>query len=377
MAITIPIQYVPTSPTAFVCGFNPIIYQFVFDLGSPVPTYSNLKAYVKLYDRKNSDALIGTWYYDAVNSGGTIIATADISKQLQYYLLAPQAITSGDYRVDPNMMSYIKVGFGVYYLDGTNTPVIGPETFFALDLRTTYAVAQIGESKNMGNYRTVPELLLSDFDKVYMFQYAGAILPGELDFITPSSFTTDLIVGSSGGTVLIPNSAITDDVIHVKHQAGWANTEVFVSDIASAVLSQKKWAKLIQIRENPCFMRWINQRGGRDYWCFDKRQTIADETGEIKTVRHYIEDPYAATKTHTKIDASKAVKITAGATNLTPVQWQVINWIAASPLVQYYDIDKAVWYGVIVESSKNNRQNDRPAARLEFTFPLPEYQLQY
>ena len=177
--------------------------------------------------------------------------------------------------------------------------------------------------------------------------------------------------------MLIPNSAITDNVIRVKHQAGWANTEVFVSDVVSAVLSEKKWGKLTVVRENPCFLKWINQRGGIDCWCFEKRQTISDEVGEIKTVRHYVEDPYTATKTHTKIDASKAVKITAGATNLTPSQWEVINWLPVSPLVQYYDVESATWQAIIVEASKNNRQTDRPAARLEFTFSLPEYQLQY
>lgn len=376
MAITITTTYSPSGTSLYNCIYNPLMYGAVFNVGATV--YTDLKYIINLYNHRTADSLIAQVKFDAYTSGGVTQAWGDVSEILKSVFTTPIHISSGDFAIDTRASLSIKVGYQFSYRDSVGALITSAEAFYTEIQRPMRSVAQIGESKDMDDYEINPIKFLSDFDKIYMFQYAGALLPSELDFILPSGIAgaSDLYVGGTGGQVTIPDASLADEVYHVKPLVGWNNTQVFITDNVGT-LSELKYAKLYLINENPFFVRWLNQRGAFDYWCFQKRQTDERQGSEMKTIRSYIENPETATGTHTKIDMSAARKMIAGATNLTYNQWDVISWLQYSPLVEYYDIATATWIKVIVEPTKLDYLTDKPAGKLEFSFVFPELILQY
>jgi len=382
MPLAIPIVVTPytTYASPFVCIHNPIIYTFQFSNAAPATVYTDLKAYVTLYDHRTSDTLITTLYFDSYVSGGVTYADGDISEVLKYVFSAVTHLGVPDYKIDLGATEYIRVDYGFCYRDSVGTLVTSSALTLGTYLRPTRGVAQIGENQNLLAYSTPVAKFLTKFDKIYIFQYNGSVLPSEFSFIYIYAGGVDTIVTTSAGSpVTIPHSGTaSDEVIHIRPSVAWDKYQVYWRTVASpTALSELKYAKLITIKENPFFVKWQNAVGDWDYWCFSKRQTLTNQSSEIKTVRSYIYNTYISRKSHTKIDQSAATKVIAGSTNLNRNEWDTISWIANSPTVEYYDITNAVWYEILVEGASNSYMNDKPAGKLEFSFVMPEIQLQF
>lgn len=85
---------------------------------------------------------------------------------------------------------------------------------------------------------------------------------------------------------------------------------------------------------NAEFFRWLNPRGGFDYWLFVKAQDYAHETGDEQVFEPFIEnlaDANARAITLTK-DAQLTIKI--GAENLSAQQINGLIWMTSSIMVQ-------------------------------------------
>jgi len=128
--------------------------------------------------------------------------------------------------------------------------------------------------------------------------------------------------------------------------------------------------------KNPFYVRWINQRGGYEYWMFQHSQIRTSELKNIETYRNVIFDNATAERTETIFAMDAAETITVGAEGLIKSDFEVVRKILYSPDIRYFDTNLQKWIVIYLEKGKVERNNIISAKDLEFNFILPKPILQ-
>ena len=126
---------------------------------------------------------------------------------------------------------------------------------------------------------------------------------------------------------------------------------------------------------NPFYVRWINYKGGVDYWMFGVQQTRNTTLQENQTYQRYITDYLNENGTDYSYYKRATKAITVGAEHLTLADFNALELMTLSPYIEVYENGK--WIRIIIESSTTSRQTSDDRNSFECTFLLPELNLQY
>lgn len=128
---------------------------------------------------------------------------------------------------------------------------------------------------------------------------------------------------------------------------------------------------------NPFYIRWINRKGGWDTYMFEQHKKY---TQEVDRGDQYVlansRDPYA---TQTRGELAPEVKniVQAGAEQLDENDFNLLKWIALSPLVQVYNYTVHEWQRVLVDDTDLTWDTKAPRNTVSYEFQLIDEQTQW
>lgn len=126
---------------------------------------------------------------------------------------------------------------------------------------------------------------------------------------------------------------------------------------------------------NPFYVRWINPRGGFDYWMFEKRQILNKVSSDNKLVGRNISTLNAARGSHKVYSRNGASTIQAGAVSLSETEYNALATIQYSPRVEY--LSGTNWMEIIPDNGDHQLINDKPCGEIEYIFALPQTLMSY
>ena len=128
--------------------------------------------------------------------------------------------------------------------------------------------------------------------------------------------------------------------------------------------------------QSPFYVRWINQKGGRDYWMFSFRQTIEKSVDNVDTATPFILDQENAKGFSKVIGLEAEIKATVGAA-LQGDEFDTVSNIIFSPQIEWYREDIGKWAQLIIDSSSIEKDTRTGGGNIEITFLLPQIQTQF
>lgn len=128
---------------------------------------------------------------------------------------------------------------------------------------------------------------------------------------------------------------------------------------------------------NPFYVRWINRKGGWDTYMFEQHKKY---TQEVDRGDRYMlanaRGPYAS---ETRGELAPEVKniVQAGAEQLDENDFNLLEGIALSPLVQVYNYQIKAWQRVLVDDSDLTWDTKSPRNTVSYEFQLIDEQTQW
>lgn len=150
--------------------------------------------------------------------------------------------------------------------------------------------------------------------------------------------------------------------------------------IFGRAFADKAWNIIFVDTEVPCspfYIRWINRKGGWDTYMFEQHKKY---TQEIDRGDRYVlanaRDPYAS---ETRGELAPEVKniVQAGAEQLDENDFNLLEGIALSPLVQVYNYQIKAWQRVLVDDSDLTWDTKSPRNTVSYEFQLIDEQTQW
>lgn len=146
------------------------------------------------------------------------------------------------------------------------------------------------------------------------------------------------------------------------------------SYISFQYFTPKYHCRLGCIPDNPFYIRWINEKGGYDFWMFKAYPSDEQEIEDIINTLPYPSDQY---RIWHRASAIGRKRITVGDGLLTREEFECLKFIPRSPLVEWYDESVGKWQTVVFEDSISVTWNSRSGlGDIEYTFTLPPIRLQ-
>lgn len=150
--------------------------------------------------------------------------------------------------------------------------------------------------------------------------------------------------------------------------------------LSDGVFPNEAWNIIFVDTEVPCnpfYIRWINRKGGWDTYMFEQHKKY---TQEIDRGDRYVlanaRDPYAS---ETRGELAPEVKniVQAGAEQLDENDFNLLEGIALSPLVQVYNYQIKAWQRVLVDDSDLTWDTKSPRNTVSYEFQLIDEQTQW
>lgn len=150
--------------------------------------------------------------------------------------------------------------------------------------------------------------------------------------------------------------------------------------IFGRVFADKAWNIIFVDTEVPCnpfYVRWINRKGGWDTYMFEQHKKY---TQEVDRGDQYVlanaRDPYTS---ETRGELAPEVKniVRAGAEQLDGNDFNLLEGIALSPLVQVYNYQIGAWQRVLVGDTDLTWDTKSPRNTVSYEFQLIDEQTQW
>lgn len=166
----------------------------------------------------------------------------------------------------------------------------------------------------------------------------------------------------------------TDDDMHV---------ELFAAFLSKEVMNELTVEINRECADNAVYLRWLNPKGGQDYWLFKRVNTVSDQVDNEETFEEYIEDlsEALARKEVTNKDVQEEINI--GADLLTIQQAEGLRYLLRSVKVEMYmgedDDDNPIFHTVRVRTGRfpiYNKPENKASIELSILPPQPFNQQQ-
>lgn len=129
------------------------------------------------------------------------------------------------------------------------------------------------------------------------------------------------------------------------------------------------------IPAQPFYVRWINYKGGVDYYMFKNKQKRTATLSENQTYQRYITDYLGENGTDWSYYKKAIEVVTVGSELLTPDEYNALVKMTLAPYIEVYEGGK--WKRIIIEQASNQMNTDASLLEFECNFLLPELNLQY
>lgn len=150
--------------------------------------------------------------------------------------------------------------------------------------------------------------------------------------------------------------------------------------LSGGVFPNKAWNIIFVDTEVPCnpfYVRWINRKGGWDTYMFEQHKKYTQEVDRgDRYVLANARDPYAS---ETRGELAPEVKniVQAGAEQLDENDFNLLEGIALSPLVQVYNYQIRAWQRVLVDDTDLTWDTKAPRNTVSYEFQLIDEQTQW
>lgn len=150
--------------------------------------------------------------------------------------------------------------------------------------------------------------------------------------------------------------------------------------IFGRAFADKAWNIIFVDTEVPCnpfYVRWINRKGGWDTYMFEQHKKYTQEVDRgDRYVLANARDPYAS---ETGGELAPEVKniVKAGAEQLDENDFNLLEGIALSPLVQVYNHQIKAWQRVLVDDRDLTWDTKSPRNTVSYEFQLIDEQTQW
>lgn len=131
------------------------------------------------------------------------------------------------------------------------------------------------------------------------------------------------------------------------------------------------------IPNNPFYVRWVNQKGGYDYWMFAGRQKFENKTENRKIFNPYFSDITNVNKTREIYDMECKESVVVGAENVSDEDFLPLRKLVYSPLIEWWDERRSKWIRLFVSDYDSAYDTRNSSHKIEITFDLPDIQLQF
>ena len=128
---------------------------------------------------------------------------------------------------------------------------------------------------------------------------------------------------------------------------------------------------------NPFYVKWKNQQGGYDYWMFEYRQFIIKSVSNVQTFSPVITDQQNAKGFESTLSIEASEKIRVGATSLSINEYECVSRLIYSPDIQWWNESVQNWVTLIIDKGENEDDTNEILKEVEFTFNLPDPQIQF
>ena len=211
------------------------------------------------------------------------------------------------------------------------------------------AVAQVGESSNMGAYIGK---ILSRAPRLILYEgYDGDYATLTEDGVSRDTTSKNAVrlLDESGNPIL------TEDGMEIYVIAAYG-TEVARNCVPLS----------------PFYVRWINQLGGVDYWMFEKYQQRTIGVGSTERASTYVANPYTANGNEHTLALTAEDSIRVGAGNLTRGDFEALRQMPFSRLIEWWRPDTQKWVRLNVESYSLQTPNTGRVFSFEVELSLPK-----
>lgn len=149
--------------------------------------------------------------------------------------------------------------------------------------------------------------------------------------------------------------------------------------LSGGVLPNRAWNIIFVDTEVPCnpfYVRWINRKGGWDTYMFEQHKKYTQEVDRgDRYVLANARDPYAS-ETRGELAPEFKNIVRAGAEQLDENDFNLLEGIALSPLVQVYNYQIKAWQRVLVDDSDLTWDTKAPRNTVSYEFQLIDEQTQ-
>lgn len=125
-----------------------------------------------------------------------------------------------------------------------------------------------------------------------------------------------------------------------------------------------------QVPAHPFYVRWVNNRGGFDYFMFACQHGETKTLTESKTFERYGGN---GVRSCYHKSATKAVEVSTGVIDRQSLE--SVAELIYSPLVQVFDVSRNYWVEIQPATGKQDIMAEQPTGELLVTFELPTPQL--
>lgn len=252
------------------------------------------------------------------------------------------------------------------------------------------AVSQVGEPSDMVSYLGC---FLTKFDKVKTYEnYQREVYVVAFENATTCVFADDNIIATTevqkhfgvdiswqnASTLSVANSDVD---IFLRNNQGKIVTDNYGNPIEILAVENGIYRHLEIERcctpRNPFYIRWINHLGGLDYWMFGVQQLFDKKLSNLDTFEPYIQDVESATENEVPISVEAKENVLVGAENLNENEFEQLDKIIYSPLVEWYDEKRAKWLRIIPDKGNVENNTKYSSKEIELKFKLPKPILQF
>jgi len=150
-----------------------------------------------------------------------------------------------------------------------------------------------------------------------------------------------------------------------------------ITDFITVQETDSRKVELMPTPENPFYVRWINQQGGYDSWMFSYRQFFSKSISNQQSFSPVVFDQSAVSGFSNVYAMQGSEQVRVGAAGLTSNEFDCISKLIYSPKIEWWNEKTSTWINLIVSNGNSERDNHNVLGELEFTFNLPEPQLQF
>lgn len=174
-----------------------------------------------------------------------------------------------------------------------------------------------------------------------------------------------------------PNSYGVSDVMFYPGAQGLQKASIARSTVSAPAVDLDIIFEEQCLPDNPLWVRWVNRKGGWEYYMFGGRKLISQEVSRGKSFRLPDWDDPTSSDTWGQEPSNASRFVTCGASQLLKSDFELVQAIPLSPRVECYDRKRSVFVQMLVEDSKTEWDTSSVRGTIELKFKLLDEVLQF